>query len=161
MKKLKEYIIAELNRNKNHILDTCDVLTEEELLFIPAEGGQCIKVLLLHMTDLEEAWIVSVLLGQEHEIGERFKIDWETANANNLPIYDDLKKYFIETRQNFMETIEELAAYDFEDTLKAFQSEKKISVKEAISHMIESSSMYLGKIRMLIELQGKTPVELI
>jgi len=160
MKKLKDFIIQNLTHSRENLLTICDPLNDAELAQIPPNCKYCIKALLIHIAETEEAWIEGVMLGGEYRYSERFKLKWNEAETSRLPSYKQIREYLYEVRSNLVETLEELQLYDFEDALRVFNTGKKVTVADAVSHLQEHELIHIGEIRLMVELLGKRPAEI-
>jgi uncharacterized damage-inducible protein DinB len=160
MKKLKDFIIQNLMHSRENLLTICDSLSDADLVQVPPNCKYCIKALLIHIAETEEAWIEGVMLGGEYRYGERFRLKWYEADTSKLPSYKQIREYLHEVRSNLIDTLQELQVFDFEDALRVFNTGKKVTVADAVSHLQEHELLHVGEIRLMVELLGKRPPEI-
>jgi uncharacterized damage-inducible protein DinB len=148
-----ETIWAGLQVRTPSVLRVVESLSEEQMLWLPENGKNCIGWLLWHITQVEDNWIRDKLLGQPRRYP--FGVDVREAKASQIPPKAELLKYFHEVRALTRERLEQLTPPEFE---REIQDERygRLTVRELWAYVVTSCAWHSGQISMLNGLLSKT-----
>lgn len=153
MRKTVDFIQEGFATVRRRLLTDLNVLSEEELHFVPEGGLYSPLDSLQHIAQAEEFWLIDTLIGEEGAVAENREVD-ATARRATL---SEIKEMAALVRRRFNDYLEGLTDEDLVNEVCLKYTGEKVKVARVLYDLLEHECMYAGQIVLIVRMCGKTP----
>ena len=154
MRKTVDFIQEGFATVRKRLLTDLEVLSDEELHFIPDGGKYSPLDSLQHIAQAEEYWLIDTLIGEEGAVAENREVD-ATARKATL---SEIKEMAALVRRHFNDYLEGLTDEDLLNEVCLKHSGEKVKIARVLYDLLEHECMYAGQILLIVRMCGKIPV---
>ncbi len=127
-------------------LDIFDRFSQDELTYVPYQGGWSVGQIALHIADAEDGWFGTIVKKEYHH--------WPADHTlEDYPIKKDIKRLLVETHAR---TIAYLKPLTMDDLERVVDSEwGSFSIGFIIWHVMEHEIHHRGELSLILGILGR------
>ncbi|MGD8904758.1 MAG: DinB family protein [Anaerolineae bacterium] len=122
-----------------------DLLTDEQLAFVPREGLWSLRTVALHIATAEEGWFRYVVTGELDE--------WPEVDESDYPTVASIKALLTQVHDRTRAYLGTLDIMDLDRLITTFWG-AKVSLHWIIWHVLEHEISHRGEIYLMLGLMG-------
>ena len=127
------------------LYEALDLLTDEQLAFVPGEGLWSLGTVACHIANAEDGWFRYIAAGELE--------DWPPMEPEQYPSVAAIKSLLEETHAYTMAFLEGLYVADLERKVTTFWG-AELSIRWIIWHVLEHEIHHRGEIYLMLGLMG-------
>ena len=127
------------------LLQALDLLTEEQLAFVPREGLWSLRTVALHIATAEEGWFRYIATQEVDQ--------WPEVDESDYPTVASIQALLTQVHDRTTAYLQSLNVTDLDRIITTFWG-AKVSLRWIIWHVLEHEISHRGEIYLMLGLMG-------